>query len=64
MVEVDTLGLRSLPGAILKHFTARDLNSRWDVVGVYTRATAVAATSFLEHIRERMPFKVNAIQMD
>ena len=39
LVEVDTLDLRPLPGVILKHFTARDLSSRWDVLGVYTRAT-------------------------
>ena len=64
LVEVDTLGLRPLPGVILKHFTARDLSSRWDVVGVYTRATAVTATSFLGQVRERMPFKVSAIQVD
>ena len=64
LVEVDTLDLRPLPGVILKHFTARDLSRRWDVVGVYTRATAVTATSFLGQMRERMPFKVNAIQVD
>ena len=64
LVEVDTLDLRPLPGVILKHFTARDLSSRWDVVGVYTRAMAVTATSFLGQLRERMPFKVNAIQVD
>ena len=64
LVEVDTLDLRPLPGVILKHFTARDLSSRWDVVGVYTRATAVTATAFLGQVRQRMPFKVNAIQVD
>ncbi len=64
LVEVDTLDLRPLPGVILKHFTARDLSSRWDVVGVYTRATAVTATSFLDQLIDRMPFKVSAIQVD
>ena len=64
LVEVDTLDLRPLPGVILKHFTARDLSSRWDMVGVYIRATAVTATSFLEQMRDRMPFKVSAIQVD
>ncbi len=64
LVEVVTLDLRPLPGVILKHFTARDLSSRWDVIGVYTRATAVTATSFLGQVRERMPFKVSAIQVD
>ena len=64
LVEVDTLDMRPLPGVILKHFTARDLSSRWDVVGVYTRATAVTATSFLGQMRDRMSFKVSAIQVD
>ena len=64
LVEVDTLDLRPLPGVILKHFTARDLSSRWDVVGVYTRTTAVTATSFLGQMRDRMSFKVSAIQVD
>jgi len=31
IVEVDTLDVRPLPGVILKHFTARDIISRWDV---------------------------------
>ena len=34
------------------------------MVGVYTRATAVVATSFLGQLRERMPFKVSAIEVD
>ena len=32
IVEVDTLDVRPLPGVILKHFTARDVISRWDVL--------------------------------
>src|SRR3990170_5053663 len=35
LVEVDTVDLRPVPGVILKHFTARDVVSRWDVLGVY-----------------------------
>ena len=38
LAEVDTVDLRPLPGVTLKHFTARDVGSRWDVLGVYTRA--------------------------
>jgi hypothetical protein len=33
-VEVDTMDLRRVPGAVLKQFTARDVVSRWDVVEV------------------------------
>ena len=36
LVEVDTLDLRPLPGVILKHFTARDLSSRWETWWVCT----------------------------
>jgi len=64
MVQVDTLDLRPLPGVILKHFTARDVVSRWDVLEVHTRATAKAAASFLDAIEARTPFPVRAIQVD
>ena len=37
LVQVDTLDVRPLPGVVLKHFTARDVVSRWDVVEVHTR---------------------------
>jgi len=64
LVQVDTLELRPLPGVVLKHFTARDVISRWDVVEVHSRATATTAKSFLEALQARMPFPVKAIQVD
>ena len=64
IVQVDTLDLRPLPGIALKHFTARDVVSRWDVLEVHTRATARAAATFLDAIQARMPFPVRAIQVD
>ena len=64
LVQVDTLDVRPLPGGILKHFTARDVVSRWDVVEVRTRATANTATDFLSTLQARMPFPVRAIQVD
>jgi putative transposase len=64
LVEVDTVDLRPLPGVVLKHFTARDIVSRWDVLGIYTRATANTAAHFLDAIRERSPQEVKAIQVD
>ena len=64
LVQVDTLDVRSLPGVVLKHFTARDVVSRWDVVEVHTRATATLAAGFLDAIQQRMPFEVRAIQVD
>ena len=51
IVQVDTLDLRPLPGVILKHFTARDVVSRWDALSVHTRATATMATQFLHTLK-------------
>ena len=64
IVRIDTLDLRPLPGVILRHFTARDLVSRWDVLAVHTRAAATMATQFLHALQERLPFPVKAIQVD
>ena len=65
LVQVDSADVRwtGLPHGY-KHFSARDYVSRWDVLGVYGRATAVTAASFLEELQERMPFPVRAIQVD
>ena len=64
MVQVDTLDVRPLPGMVLKHFTARDVVSRWDVVEAHSRATARTAAGFLDALQARMPFPVRAIQVD
>ena len=64
IVEVDTLDVRPLPGLILKHFTARDIVSRWDVLEVHTRATSRTASAFIDTLLARMPFPVRAIQVD
>ncbi len=64
MVQLDTLDVRPLPGVLLKHFTAHDVISRWNIVSVYSRATANTATDFLDTLEKRMPFPVKAIQVD
>jgi transposase InsO family protein len=64
LVQVDTLDVRPCPGVVLKHFTARDMVSRWDVLEAHTRATASTAATFLEALLARMPFPVKAIQVD
>ena len=64
LVQVDTLDVRPLPGVILKHFTARDVVSRWDVLEAHTRATALTATAFLDTVQARMPFPIRAVQVD
>ena len=64
LVEIDTLDIRPLPGVVLKHFTAHDVVSKWDVMNVHRQATAATAAHFLEVLQERMPFSVRAIQVD
>jgi len=64
LVQVDTLDVRPLPGVVLKHFTARDVVSRWDVLEAHTRATATTAAIFLDALQARMPFPIKAIQVD
>ena len=56
--------MRPLPGVVLKHFTARDVVSRWDVLEVHTRATATTAKAFLDTLQDRLPFPLKAIQVD
>ncbi len=47
-----------------KHFTARDIISRWDIIDVNSRATASTAGHFLDKLEQRMPFTIMAIQVD
>jgi putative transposase len=64
LVQVDTMDVRPLPGVVFKHFTARDMVSRWDVVQAHPRATGRAAAQFVDSLLARMPFRVKAIQVD
>ena len=64
IVEVDTLDVRPLPGVLLKHFTARDIISRWDVLEAHSRATSNTASDFMDTLIKRMPFPIRAIQVD
>ncbi len=64
LVEVDTLDVRPLPGVVFKHFTARDVISRWDVLEVHRQATAHSAAAFLDTLCARMPFPIRALQVD
>jgi putative transposase len=64
IIEVDTMDVRPLPGVIMKHFTARDVVSKWDVIEVASQANAVSATKFINSLQRRMPFTVRALQVD
>ncbi len=64
LVQLDTKEVRPARGVVLKHFSARDMVSRWDVVEVHQRATSLAAAHFLDSLLDRMPFPVAALQVD
>jgi transposase InsO family protein len=65
LVQVDSADVRlDHEGHTYKHFSARDVVSRWDVLGVYSRATAITARDFLDAVIERMPGPVRAVQVD
>jgi hypothetical protein len=53
LIQLDILDIRPLPGIVLKHFTARDIVSRWDVIEIYSRATASTAASSGVKTKER-----------
>src|SRR5271167_1053006 len=64
LVQVDTKEVRPARGVVLKHFSARDMISRWDVLEVHERATSLAAAHFLDTLVDRMPFPIAALQVD
>jgi transposase InsO family protein len=64
LVQLDTKEIRPQRGVVLKHFSARDMVSRWDVVEVHERATSLAAAHFLDTLVNRMPFPIAALQVD
>ena len=64
LVQLDTVHLRPLPGLERRQFTAVDVVSRCAVVGVRSQATAGTAAAFLDELVARMPFPVQAIQVD
>jgi transposase InsO family protein len=64
LIQFDTQKQMPEPGVTIHHFGARDTVSRWDVVGVYSRATARNGRDFLRQVLERMPFPVKAVQID
>src|ERR1700735_1674501 len=58
LVQLDTKEVRPARGVVLKHFSARDMVSRWDVLEVHERATSLAAAHFLDTRVDRMPFPI------
>lgn len=64
LVQVDSTDVRPQSGVHYKHFSARDVICKWDVLDVYHRATASAAARFLDTLIARSPYEVRAIQVD
>lgn len=64
LIQLDTMHLRPLPGVERRQFTAIDVVSRCAVVGVRATASAGTARSFLDELVARLPFPVQAIQVD
>lgn len=64
LVELDTSALQLARGVARKHFSARDVVSRWDVIEVHERATSLSAARFLDVLVDRMPFPIAAVQVD
>ena len=64
IVEVDTLDMRPLPGLVLKHFTARDVIPRRDILEAHTGASSHTAAAYIDTLLRRMPFPVRVIQVD
>jgi len=64
LIQLDTMHLRPLPGVERRQFTAIDVVSRCAVIGVRATASAGTARAFLDDLTGRMPFPVQAIQVD
>ena len=61
IVQVDTLDVRPLPGVELKHFTARDVISRWDVLEAHSRATSRTASAFIDVLLNQRAVMVDGL---
>jgi len=63
-VQIDTVFVNLTSGKAIKHFTAYDPVAKWTVAKATNRATAKAASLFLDKVLAEMPFPVSAIQVD
>lgn len=64
IVQIDTVFITLAPGKAIKHFTAYCPVARWTVARAANRATAKAASLFLDKVIAEMPFPVEAVQVD
>ena len=64
LVQLDTLSVGIAPERTIKQFTGYDPKAKWTVAQPFNRATAKAASLFLDKLIADMPFPVKAIQVD
>ena len=64
IVQVDTVHINLVPGKSIRHFTGYCPVAKWTVAEARNRATAAAASLFLEKLQADMPFPVEGIQVD
>ncbi|MGH2600933.1 MAG: integrase core domain-containing protein [Dehalococcoidia bacterium] len=64
LIQLDTMHLRPLPNVERRQFTAIDVVTRCAVVGVRASAAAGTARDFLDELVARMPFPIQALQVD
>jgi transposase InsO family protein len=64
IVQVDTVHINLVPGKSIRHFTGYCPVARWTVAEARNRATAAAASLFLDKLQADMPFTVEGIQVD
>jgi putative transposase len=64
LIQLDTLDVNADTNRHFKHFSMVDVFSRYGLMEIRGRATAVTAKESLERMLERSPFPVKAIQVD
>lgn len=64
LIQIDTLFVNIAPDKAIKHFTAYCPVAKWTVGKAFNRATAAAASVFLDKVIADMPFAIEAIQVD
>lgn len=64
LVQIDTLTVNPTGERTIKQFTAYDPAARFTAAAAFRRATAKAASQFLDKLIDAMPFPITAIQVD
>ena len=63
-MQVDTVHIKLVAGKSIRHFTGYCPGAKWTVAKARNRATATAASLFLDKLQVDMPFTVEGIRVD